>query len=202
MCHHTATRAERREAPAQGLACAAVPLLASLCLAHAGLVHADTQGPGAGKPTATGGAAAAQKTSPVWQTMSGKHMGSGVVMRYAVPAKIAVGETVTVQLQFLGISAADGATVEVRDRATRATVLTLNLSAGEQRTVELPYANRTDGMQFLDVTTTQGGRLTVQSIPLRVGSGELKLKPQGQRATTADGEAVISLPAASPGASR
>ncbi len=202
MCHHTTKRAVRREASGQGLARAAVPLLASLCLAYAGFVQADTQGPGTGKPSATTGAATPEKPSPVWQTVSGKHMGSGVAVRYAVPAKIAVGETVTVQLQFLGISAPDGATVEVRDRATRATVLSLNLAAGEQRTVELPYSNRTDGMQFLDITTTQGGRMTVQSIPLRVGSGELKLKPQGQRNTTADGGAVISLPGATPGASR
>lgn len=202
MCHHSATRNERQESSGHGFSRAAAPLLAGLCLAFAGFAQADAQGQGTGKPAATVGAAAAEKSSPVWQTVSGKHMGSGVVTRFALPAKIAVGETVTVQLQFVGVSAPDGATVEVRDRATRAAVLTLNLAAGEQRTVELPYSSRSDGMQFLDITTTQGGRMTVQSIALRVGSGELKLKPQGQRNTTADGGAVISLPAATPGASR
>lgn len=139
-----------------------------------------------------------EQPAPAWQSVSGKHTGSGVVMRYAVPDKMAVGETVTVRLQFSGVSAADGATIEVRDPAARTTLLTLSLAPGEQRVVDLPYTGRADGMQFIDVATTQAGRLTVQSVPLRVGSGELKLKPEGQRRTTASGETVISLPAASP----
>lgn len=189
-------RALRRVAPRPAAAMAAC-----LCLlAAATAVQADT--PSSAANRAAPPAPAAAKTTSNWQSAPSKHGGSGVVLRFAVPDKIAVGETVTLRLQFLGVSAPDGATVEVRDRSTRATVLSLNLTAGEPRTVELPYSSRSDGMQFLDVVTTQGGRLSVQSIALHVGSGQLNLKPQGQRATTADGQAVISLPAASPGASR
>lgn len=149
-------------------------------------------------------AAEAAKAQPAWQSVSGKHTGSGVVLRYAVPDKMAVGEAVTVRLQFSGVSAPDGASVEVRDPVARTTLLALRLAQGEQRTVELPFAGRADGMQYIDITTTQAGRMTVVSVPLRVGTGELKLKPEGQRSTTAGGEAVISLPAATPapGASR
>lgn len=162
----------------------------------AGPLQAGT--PGSSAAPATPATASADKASSAWHTVRGKHTGSGVVLRYAVPDKIAVGETFTVRLQFLGVTANDGATVEVRERATRTSLLSLSLTAGEPRTVELPYASRVDGMQFLDVSTTQGGRVTVQSIPLRIGTGELKTKPQGQRSTTADGDAVISLPAATP----
>jgi len=155
-------------------------------------------------PTAASGQAPAkpEATAPAWQSASGKHTGSGVAVRYAVPDKIAVGETVTVRLQLSGVSAADGATVVVSDPASRTTLLTLRLGSGEQRTIELPYAGRSDGMQFLDVTTTQAGRMTVVSVPLRVGSGDLKLKPEGQRRSMSGGDAVISLPASSPPSGR
>ncbi|MBI5716762.1 MAG: hypothetical protein HZC37_03650 [Burkholderiales bacterium] len=127
---------------------------------------------------------------------------SGVTVTPTVPAKIALGETVTVRLRFSGVTAADGATVEVRDPTTRATLLSTRLARGEQKTIDLPYTGRTDGMQFIDVATTQAGRSSVQSVPLPVGSGQLKLKSEGQRQTTTGGEAVISLPASSPGAGR
>jgi hypothetical protein len=123
---------------------------------------------------------------------------SGVVVQYGVPDTIAVGETVTLRLQFSGVTAADGATIEVRDPSTRDTLVSARLFQGEQRTIELPYTSRTDGMQFVDITTTQAGRSTVQSVPLRVGSGELRLKPAGKKITTTTGENVISLPAAEP----
>ncbi|MFO1287587.1 MAG: hypothetical protein U1F25_13000 [Rubrivivax sp.] len=147
----------------------------------------------ASTPAAGGKAAAAASAKP-----QGKP-GSGVTVTHAAPAKIAIGETVTVRLRFAGVTAADGATVEVRDPATKVTLLSTQLAQGEQRTVDLPYTGRSDGMQYLDVTTTQGGRSTVVSVPLAVGSGQLRLKAEGERRTTADGEAVISLPATSPG---
>ncbi len=180
----------------------ALVLAAALCLG--GLGHAATWASQRNAPAtaASGPMPAAAKPATAWQSVSGKHTGSGVVLRYAVPEKMAVGEAITVRLQFSGVTAPDGATVEVRDRAARATLLALPLPAGEQRTIEVPYTGRADGIQFLDVTTTQAGRMTVVSVPLRVGTGELKLKPDGQRRTTAGGDAVISLPAASPGASR
>lgn len=177
-------------------------LAAALCLAGLGPAATWASERGAPAAAASGTLPAAAKPAPAWQSVRGKHTGSGVVLRYAVPEKMAVGEAVTVRLQLSGVTAADGATVEVRDRAARALLLTQQLSAGEERTIEIPYTGRADGMQFLDVTTTQAGRLTVVSVPLRVGTGELKLKPEGQRRTTAGGDAVISLPAATPGASR
>jgi hypothetical protein len=167
---------------------------AAACLLGAGSLLAPAVMASAG---GTDAKAAQQQQQP-----RGKGNASGVQVRPTVPAKIALGETVTVKLEISGVTAADGATVEVRETGTRNPLVSTRVAAGEQRTIEFPYTGRADGMQFIDVTTAQGGRMTVQSLPLRVGSGELKLKPEGQRRTTASGESVISLPAASPGASR
>jgi hypothetical protein len=120
--------------------------------------------------------------------------GSGVVVQHSVPDKIAAGQTVALRLQFSGVTAPDGATVEVRDPSLRETLVSLRLAQGERRTLEVPVVSRTDGMQFIDVATTQDGRTTVQSVPMRVGSGALMLKPEGSRQLTTTGEAVISLP--------
>jgi hypothetical protein len=161
--------------------------------------------------TATGAPAAASSANtaePARRVITGNVLavrgkpGSGVMVSATVPPKVAVGETVTVRLQISGVTAPEGATVEVRDPATRTTLMSARVAAGEQKTLEVPYTGRADGMQFLDVATAQGGRSSVQSVPVRVGSGEMKLKPEGQRGTTSSGETVISLPAASPGASR
>lgn len=124
-----------------------------------------------------------------------KHAGSGVVMRYSVPPKIAIGETVTVQLSFSGVSAPDGASVEIAEAGTRRVLSSLRLAPGVQREVEVSYTGLVDGMQYLNVTTTQAGRVTVQSVPLAVGSGKAAMKPAGTRQVTPSGEAVISLPA-------
>jgi hypothetical protein len=160
---------------------------AALCLLVAGSVLASGMSaaatPAEGKPAAM---------------PQGKGNSSGVLMRQVVPEKIALGESVVLKLTFSGVTAADGAGVEVTDLATRTTLLSVRLAQGEQKTIELPYTGRTDGLQFIVVTTTQAGRSSVQSVPLRVGSGEARLKAEGQRRATPSGEAVISLPAASP----
>src|SRR5690606_6738953 len=84
---------------------------------------------------------------PGWQIASAKHGGSGVVLRYAVPDKVALGETVTVRLRLSGVTAADGATVEVRDPALGTTLAAFTLASGEQRALELPFTARVDGPQ-------------------------------------------------------
>jgi hypothetical protein len=124
-----------------------------------------------------------------------KASGSGVTLGYVVPPKIAVGETIAVRLQFAGVTAIDGALVEVREVATRRQLLSMRLQQGEQRDVDFPFTARADGTQYLDVVTFQGGRRSVQSVPLRVGSGRVTLKGEGKLRTTPSGESVISMPA-------
>ena len=174
---------------------------ASLCIRLGALAVGIA---GAGAALAAGASSAttdAVKPAATQQQPRGKPT-SGVVVRYVVPTKIAVGETVTLRLQFSGVTAADGAMVEVRDPSTHETLASMRLERGERRIVELPYTSVTYGMQFVDVITVQRGRSSVQSVPVRVGSGELRLKTQGTRQTTATGENVISLQAVDPGVRR
>lgn len=171
----------------------AVGLLWASAPAHAGAA-------GATEATKPGTATASEGKATVMQRSKGNQ--SGVIVRPTVPEKLAVGETATLRLHLSGVNAAEGATVEVRDLAARVTVASVRLAQGEQRTLEIPYTGRADGMQFMDVITTQAGRSTVHTVPIRVGTGEVRLKPHGQRHTTADGQAVISLPAATPGSGR
>lgn len=158
---------------------------AGLCVSAAAACASGPPGDksaAAGKPTMTA-------------TASSKGGGSGVVLRYTVPQRIALGETVAVRLSFSGVSAAEGAAVEVIEADGGRRLLALQLAQGERRDVDLSYTGRTDGMQYLNVTTTQGGRTTVQQVPLAVGSGKRALKQDGTRQVTPSGEAVISLPA-------
>jgi len=172
--------------------------LTRLGAAACGLALALAMSTSACAGTAGDGAAAGKAGTRAAQVKPG----SGVTLKATVPTKVALGETVTVRLQFSGVTASDGASVEVRDVATQATLLSTRLATGEARTIDLAYTGRSDGVQYLAVTTTQAGRSSVQAVAVPVGSGQLKLKPEGQRRTTAGGEAVISLPASSPGAGR
>ncbi|MBL8287063.1 MAG: hypothetical protein JNL85_03685 [Rubrivivax sp.] len=171
---------------------------ARFAAAAAGIAFALAASSGAALASAAAPAASGKATPAAAAKPHGKP-GSGVSVTPVVPSRIGIGETVSVRLRLAGVSAADGATVEVRDPATKLTLLSTQLAQGEQRTIDLPYTGRSDGMQYLDVITTQGGRSSVLSVPLAVGSGQLRLKTEGERRTTADGEAVISLPATSPG---
>ena len=123
---------------------------------------------------------------------------SGVSLAYEVPDKIAVGETVQIRLRLAGVTASDGASVEVHEVATRRPLLSIRLEKGEQRVVELSFTAKTDGLQYLDVTTRQAGRISVRSVPLRVGSGRHDMKQEGKRVVTPKGERLISLPAGKP----
>lgn len=165
------------------------------CMVWTGqLFAAGDAGSGTASPAATT-TAAAGKPGPLIRA-AGKPNGSGVVLSYRVPEKIAVGETVTIMLHFDGITAADGAAVEVREVTTRRQMLSLRLQPGEPQTVEFLFTALSDGMQYLDVTTRHAEGLSVQSLPLRVGSGKLTLKEGGRRLVTPAGEGLISLPSA------
>jgi hypothetical protein len=159
-------------------------------LAVTGICLAAAAG-ASGPPAKTNAANKATVTA----TASAKANGSGVVLRYTVPQRIALGETVVVRLAFAGVSAADGAAVEVTESEGGRVLLALRLAQGEQREVDLSYTGQVDGMQYLNVATSQNGRMTVQSVPLAVGSGKMALKQGGTRIVTPSGEAVISMPA-------
>ena len=70
----------------------------------------------------------------------------------------------------------------------------IQLVPGQPNVVSLDVVAAADGMVYLDVVTSQGGRGTVQSVPLKVGSGKPLLKREGTLERTPSGEKIISLP--------
>lgn len=151
-------------------------------------------------PTDAAPAKRQTKAEPDWTLAASKHNGSGIRLRYSVPAQLQPGQVARVQLQFSGVSA-DGASVDLRPpqgaRLTRAdgsALGTLALTRDQATTLDVLLTPAGDGMQTLDVFTSQAGRRSAQSVPLKVGTGAAALKASGAVKSTPAGERVISLP--------
>jgi hypothetical protein len=139
--------------------------------------------------------AATKKSS--WVKLAQKHNGSGVQVRYSVPASLQAGQAATVRLQFSSVSAEADATAEIKAPAgvtLSGVAAPVTLPRGRTTTVEVQVFAAADGQYFLDVFTTQAGRSSAQSIPLQVGNAKPQLKTTGKAETTPSGEKVISLP--------
>ena len=139
--------------------------------------------------------------APEWtEPMRTKANGSGIKLRYAVPASLQPGQPAVVRVELSNVRGADarlawrapeGASVSVRGGGT---VGSMALPVGQTTVVEFDVTPAADGMAYLDVFTSQGGRSTAQSLPLKVGSGQVLLKREGTVQTMPSGEKVISLP--------
>lgn len=146
---------------------------------------------------ASGGMAAAP--SPLVRAPA-KHGGSGIELRYAVPSTLRPGEVAVVRLQLSG-ARSDDAKVEVRSDnpavqlrlAGQPITGAIALDRAGTRTLDVEVS-APDGLQYLNVFTTQEGRFSAHSIPLPVGTGAVQQKSNGIPATTPDGEKIISLP--------
>lgn len=144
----------------------------------------------------SGGPAAA---GPMTQAPA-KHGGSGIELRYAVPASLKPGEVGVVRLQLDGVRA-DDAQVELRGDnpsvqiriAGQPIAGAIRLERGRTRTIDLEVS-APDGLQYVNVFASQDGRFSAYSIPLSVGSGTASLKANGVTTTTPAGERIISLP--------
>ncbi len=158
--------------------------------------HAD------GTPAAKAAAGRAAPAKPSAWIDPGpiKPNGSGVRLRYTVASGLHPGQTAIVQLEFSGVRS-DGARAEWRAPVGTAVsstqlgnVTSIALPRGQATVVSLQVTPSADGMAYLDVFTTQGGRGTAQSVPLAVGSGKVLLQQEGVTKVTPTGEKVISLP--------
>lgn len=165
---------------------------------------------GAGPGCADSGTSSAAKATggeaghkpQIWVTAAPKPNGSGVVLKYSAPEAIKPGEVATLRLQVSNVVAATGARLELRASDPAVNVVVeggtvtgpITMVRGDFRELEVQVSSAVDGLYYLNVFTTQEGRFTASSIPLRVGSGESKQKTQGKVLTTPSGEKVISLP--------
>lgn len=168
------------------------------CAGAALAAHADGEPTAMSKTTRTAKADTRAVKAAWVAAPAGKHNGSGVRVAFRVPANLQPGQAATVDLQFTGVTS-DDARAEWRAADGAATVASTGgssaaLQRGQVTTVSVSVTPAADGMAYLDVFTSQGGRTTAQSVPLKVGSGRVLLKPSGTAETTPSGEKVISLP--------
>lgn len=151
-------------------------------------------------PTApVAGHEAKTKPKTTWVTAARKHNGSGVTVSYNVPKVLSAGQTATVQIRLSNVTKND-ASVKVTPPASvtmtgDASVLTGKALPLGSTTLTLQVTPSADGLEYLNVFTTQGGRTTAQSIPLQVGSAKAEVKNKNKVETTPEGEKVISMPA-------
>lgn len=144
--------------------------------------------------------AAAPKAAGPMVLAPAKHNGSGVELRYAAPPSMQPGVAATVRIALSGVTA-DGATVELRgdDPSVQLRIDgqpvsgPITLARGETRTIDV-QVSAPDGMQYLNVFTSQNGRTSAHSIALKVGSGAPTAKANGTLKTLPNGEKIISLP--------
>ncbi len=130
-----------------------------------------------------------------------KPNGSGVRFTSVAPKSMKVGQATKVTLSFAAASADDAmASVRMPDglsakRADGAPLTDMALKRDQPTTVDVWVTAKDDGTQYFDVSTTRDGRTSVQSVALKVGSGVVKLKPNGTLVTTPSGEKIVSMPA-------
>jgi hypothetical protein len=127
--------------------------------------------------------------------------GSGLDVSAKTPASMAVGVPTRVTLTFDAASSA-GATARVLNkRGLSVTSLDgsalsdIPLRQGGTTVVDVLVTAAGDGAQHFAVATMQEGRTSVRAVPLKVGSGKLRLKTEGTLVTTPSGEKIISMPA-------
>lgn len=133
--------------------------------------------------------------------MGQKAKGSGIVLDAVSPPSMGVGQATRVTLRFHGahtesaiatIQAQEGVTVTRLDGSPVGAVA---LSMGRPTQLDVMVSASGDGLQYLHVTTEQDGRASVRSVPLKVGSGAVKLKANGTLVTMPNGEQIVSMPA-------
>ena len=141
-----------------------------------------------------GAKSAAVRSAPA----AAKPNGSGVALRYEVPARVELNRPVTLTLRLSGVDSSDAA-VEIRVPAglsvTPAPAATA-LARGVETTLTLAVTPTAHGVHYLDVFTRQHGRLTAHSIAVSTGTSTTQhLKRAGNVQATPSGERVVSLPA-------
>ncbi len=146
---------------------------------------------------------ASQPAAGTWVTARQKHNASGLQLRYQTPAAVKLGQRGQVALTIGGVTAPEGAQVEIKGSDPAMTILLngnpvnapITLTSGEPRRMALEVANAPEGLHYVNVFMTQEGRSSVVAVPIKVGHGQLTQKPQGEVQTTLSGEKVIVLPA-------
>lgn len=125
-----------------------------------------------------------------------KGNGSGIAVAYAVEPSAAAGLPANVTLDFSGVTD-PAATVRLTADADlqlgAEEAVSQSLALGQSWRVVRPVP-ASEGVQYLNVFTTQNGWTSAVSIPVVTGKGAAKMQPMGAAKTDASGEAIIAIP--------
>jgi hypothetical protein len=141
-------------------------------------------------------AAGSMKRAPM------KANSTGLVLRYAAPDTLKAGQATPLRIELSGASS-DDARVELRPSSPDIVVTQdghalqgpIALARGATRTIDLLVTAPADGAHHLTVVMSQGGRVAVSALPLKVGTAAVSRKTEGRVEVTPSGERVISMPA-------
>lgn len=127
--------------------------------------------------------------------------GAPVELNYELLGTPAVGQPLTLRLDFRASGEADDLSISYAGEGA----LSLQAAAAENLSLraeptphrELTVVPRKEGMHYVNVFVRLGERSRSFSVPIQVGKVDVKaaLKPQGELSTTPEGERLISLPA-------
>jgi hypothetical protein len=143
---------------------------------------------------------AAKKPVKGWITAPSKKGGSGVVVRYRIDSKPTVGQALPVTLSLSGVNSEGGASVALTAEPSQLKMDKVRsapqkLASYQATQMPMSVTPQAEGTFYITVTTEQDGRSSVTMIPIRVGHGQVALKPMGTLTTTPEGEKIISMPA-------
>ncbi|QOF78138.1 hypothetical protein IG196_28165 [Variovorax sp. 38R] len=132
-----------------------------------------------------------------WVTASRKPNDSGVRLQYRLVGTPQAGKPTVVVLQFDGVSDPAGASVTLTVDAglTLSGSASLSVPAGQRSDASVTVISQGDGLAYLNVFITQGGRTSAISIPIQTGAAAPAMKASGDIKPLPDGDNIISQPA-------
>jgi len=138
------------------------------------------------------------KTSAApWVTAARKPNDSGVKLQYRLAGTPQAGKPTVVVLQFDGVSDPAGASVTLTVDAglTLSSSASLSVPQGQRSDASVTVISQGDGLAYLNVFITQGGRTSAISIPIQTGAAAPAMKANGDIKPLPDGDNIISQPA-------
>ncbi|MBU6436387.1 MAG: hypothetical protein KGQ77_02585 [Betaproteobacteria bacterium] len=134
-----------------------------------------------------------------YRTLPQKKNGSGVQVGYRLEGTPAVGQPLTISLQFHRVVASGGAAVRFTTDAGLQlapwATQPLPLRTGQSNAQQIVVTPQSEGLHYVNVFTEQAGRSSAAAIAVQVGNKAPTMKSLGPVTTDATGEKIISMPA-------
>ncbi len=123
---------------------------------------------------------------------------ANIEVQFRIDGTPRLGEALPITLSFVGITDPAGATVRFTADAglslPAAYLSKLPLSRGQTApTLTVPVTPMAEGLAYLNVFTTQGGKTSANSVPVQVGKAAAS-KPGGELKSTPSGDRILIVP--------